>query len=150
MSHFTEMEVQFSQKNEAELIAALEQQFGKGSVELHPEGGEMFGYEGKNRSLVGSKSPDFAPPCHLIVRRKHLGTAANDIGYRRMPNGGYLAYISDYDRNQTFSEKKQAGVTQEYTLLVSEKALRAKNYGSIHRTILDNGSIRLEGTKLQG
>lgn len=147
MSHFAELKVEFSQKNEAELVSALEQQFGKGSVEVHNEPKALFGYEGDNRSVVSQHSPDYAPPCHIIIRRMNVGSMANDVGYRRNRDGTYSAFISEYDNRSTFTAKKQNAVFQEYTLKVSEKSMRTKGYGSFKRVPLSDGSIRLEAAK---
>lgn len=133
------MECSFLQANEKELVSSLEEVFGKGNVEVHEEGASLIGYHGDDRSKLEENSRDYAPPCHIVVRRKNVGTAANDIGYRRNSEGGYTAYISDYDRRSTFTQKKRDQVKQSYAVSVTEKQLQRKGY-----TV----SKRVEGKKV--
>lgn len=145
MSHFTEIRVNFSQKCEAELVAALEEQFGKGHVEIHPEGSALFGYQGDNRSKLPVGSSNYAPPCHLIIRKQHVGGASNDVGYRKNEDGTYSAYISQYDQSSNFNMAKQDKVAVKYTELVTEKQLKAKGY-TIKKTY-ENGKLVIVGSK---
>jgi hypothetical protein len=146
MSHFSEIKVDFSQKYEKELVAALEEKFGKGHVEIHPEGAALFGFQGDNRAHANQNSPDYAPPCHIIIRRKHVGASANDVGYRRTEDGKYVAYISDYDKGSTFQPKKQNEVAQSYAEKVSTKQLKAKGY-TVKRQVQKDGTIKLIATR---
>lgn len=142
MSHFTEMQVNFLQSNEAQLIAALEQCFGEGSVEVHDSPEALYGYKGDNRAEAAPGSADYAPPCHLIVRRKKVGKAANDIGYRRTEDGKYAAYISEYDSGANFSSEKQSKVLQDYTVGVTEKQMKLQGY-SVKKVPQANGKVTL-------
>lgn len=146
MSHFSEMKVDHSQTYESELIAALESVFGKGSVEVHEDGAALYGYTGDNRSEKSAKSKDYAPPCHLIIRRGTVGPGANDVGYRRTEEGGYVAYVSDYDKDHTFTSTKRDKVMQDYASRVSEKQLKKQGY-SVKRTVTSDGVIKLTATK---
>ena len=47
----------------------------------------FYGYQGDRR-------PETA---ELVVRRRHLGTASNDLGFARTPHG-YVPIVSDYDQ----------------------------------------------------
>ncbi|CCF85448.1 DUF1257 domain-containing protein [Nitrolancea hollandica] len=47
----------------------------------------LFGYQGDQR-------PETA---ELVVRRRHLGSASNDLGFARTSQG-YLPIVSDYDQ----------------------------------------------------
>jgi hypothetical protein len=149
MSHYVEMDVQFETKNEADLIAALEEQFGEGTVEIHPEGAALYGYHGDDRSKANQKSRDYAPPCELVIRRKHVGSAANDVGFRRTPEGTYKSYISDYDNGSTFNKSKQNAVAQEYAVRVAERALKQDGW-SVTRQRLNDGSVKVIGTEKIG
>ena len=46
-------------------------------AEVHAEGAALVGYEGRER-------PERA---HVIVRRRQIGAASNDIGFARRPMG---------------------------------------------------------------
>ena len=52
-------------------------------VEVHPEGAALFGYEGHER-------PERA---HVIIRRKELSSASNDIGFARSNEGRFVAAV---------------------------------------------------------
>ena len=68
------------------LVAALNEQ-GYTDVEVHEEAVNLIGYHGDTR-------PEKA---NVIVRRKHIGTAANDLGFVKEADGTYSAIVSDYD-----------------------------------------------------
>ena len=78
---------QKSQYNDRDcLVAALNEQ-GYAEVEVHEEAVNLIGYYGDTR-------PEKA---NVIVRRKHIGTAANDLGFVKEADGTYSAIVSDYD-----------------------------------------------------
>src|SRR5215213_7474502 len=66
------------------LLAALAD-LGYGEVE-EGEALPLFGYQGDRR-------PDTA---EIVVRRRHLGSASNDVGFARTP-AGYIPIVSEYD-----------------------------------------------------
>src|SRR5437763_4906404 len=47
----------------------------------------LYGYQGDRR-------PETA---ELVVRRRHLGSASNDVGFARTP-AGYVPIVSEYDQ----------------------------------------------------
>lgn len=141
MSHFTEMKVDYLQKNEAQLVAALEECFGAGNVEVHEDGAALFGYQGDNRAKLKTSSANYAPPCHIIIRRENVGAASNDVGYRRTEDGKYQAYISDYDQGGNFNKQKQNQVTQNYTVGVTTKQMKSQGY-SVKKTT-EKGVVKL-------
>jgi hypothetical protein len=145
MSHYAEMQCEYKQKSEKEFIAALELVFGEGHVELHEEGAGLMGYGGDNRSQKSEKSKDYAPPCHVIIRRKHVGGASNDVGFRRNEEGGYTAFVSDFDKGRNFDTKKQHIVAQEYAARVTEKTMKAQGY-AVKRTNVA-GKVKITCTK---
>jgi hypothetical protein len=149
MSHYVEMEVEFECKNEADLIAALETEFGEGHVEVHEEGKPLFGWHGDDRSKVSTKSQDYAPPCELIIRRKHVGGSANDVGFKRTPEGTYKAYISEFDNGSTFTKARQDNVAQNYSVAVAERTL-VKDGWTVTKQRLQDGSVKIVGTEKAG
>lgn len=146
MSHFTEVAVNFLCKQEAAFKAALELQFGEGTVEVHENGAGLKGYGGDDRSKKAITDPNYAPLCHLIIRRANVGMSSNDVGYRRTEDGKYVAYISDFDKGSNFNKPKQDSVAQEYALKVAEKQLKNQGY-SYKRVAGKNGVVQLYATK---
>ncbi len=73
-------------KNEALLLAALAE-LGYTTVESG-EALPLFGYQGDERR----------ERAQLVVRRKHIGVASNDLGFARTTEG-YTPIISEYDQS---------------------------------------------------
>src|SRR5690606_38931900 len=90
MSEYVSVETHF--KDTESLVCALAEpgNWPREQIEVHKHAQHLYGYQGDVR-------PQSA---HIIIRRKHSGKAANDIGYERLDNGTYIAHISEYDRNK--------------------------------------------------
>ena len=72
------------------LITALcEMGFAREHIEVHENPKVLVGYQGRVRPEMG----------HIVIRRQHVGTASNDIGFIK-EEGGYRMIISDYDQNR--------------------------------------------------
>jgi hypothetical protein len=84
MSAYASLETQY--KDRECLVAALGD-MGYNNVEVHDEAQNLVGYHGDTR-------PEKA---NVIVRRKFVGAAANDIGFVKTPDGRYSAIISQFD-----------------------------------------------------
>lgn len=147
MSHFTEMKVECQQSQESCLVQALEEIFGVGTVEVHEEPVGLYGYGGDLRSSLSKSNSNYAPPCHLVIRRKHVGGASNDVGFRKNDNGTYDAYISDYDKGGNFNKAKMDKMMQHYSSNVTVKQLKKQGY-NIKKTV-ENGNVILIGSKFK-
>ena len=101
---------------EAPLVAAL-QALGY-PVEIHTNGAPLFGYQGDER-------PERA---HVIIRRQHLSSAANDIGFERRADGRFRAIISEYDRSAGFGDAWLGRVHQRYKEERTLAMARKKGY----------------------
>lgn len=80
--------------------------FNESQVENHDEPQHLYGYRGDQR-------PQKA---HVIIRRKHVGDAANDIGFELKPTGEIVAHISAFDLETNFPETKMAQLKTEYAI----------------------------------
>ncbi|MEV6179648.1 DUF1257 domain-containing protein [Streptomyces sp. NPDC052016] len=87
MSHYTR--VRTSLHDQETLVRALKR-LGFEEVESHAQPQPLYGYQGDRRSQRAE----------VIVRRRHVGSASNDIGFARADDGGFQAIISDYDRRR--------------------------------------------------
>lgn len=153
MSHYTELECEFDIEHKAEMIAALEEEFGKHGesvVEWHEKGAHLEGYQGDDRSKAPKGSKDYAPPCEVVIRRHNVGSASNDIGFQLLETGKFKAWVSDFDRRQHFGTKRQHDVAMKYSIAVSEKTLKAGGFTEIERVKLDDGSIKIVGKQKIG
>ena len=57
-------------------------------VEVHEQAQQLYGYQDDLR-------PETA---EVIIRRQYIGSAANDVGFKRQPSGEFEAIISEFDR----------------------------------------------------
>jgi hypothetical protein len=86
--------------------------------EVHPGGAPLIGYEGHER-------PERA---HIIVRRRELDSASNDIGFAKTADGRYGAQLSEYDQAIGFDQKWLNRVRQIYKEKQTIAAARSKGY----------------------
>jgi hypothetical protein len=73
---------------------------------------------------------------------------ANDIGFKRTPEGTYKAYVSDYDSSATFPQAAREKVAQDYAVRVAERTL-VKDGWSVTKQRLSDGSVKLVGVEKQ-
>lgn len=58
----------------------------------------LYGYQGDRR-------PEMAA---IVVRRRHLGAASNDLGFARTPQG-FVPIISEYDQHSLLGDTSWCG-----------------------------------------
>lgn len=85
MSHYCKVDTQIVDQ---EMLLKALAEFGYTNVEVHEVAKNLYGYQGDLR-------PEKA---NVIIRRKHISAASNDIGFRLTGNGTYEAIISEYDQ----------------------------------------------------
>lgn len=78
---------QKSTYNDRDCLVEALHEMGYADVEIHDDAVNLIGYHADTR-------PEKA---NVIVRRKHIGTAANDLGFVKEADGTYSAIVSDYD-----------------------------------------------------
>ena len=131
MSHFVECRTEF--RDPQALVAALvECGFQESQIEVHAEAVPLYGYQGDAR-------PQRA---HIVIRRQHVGPAANDVGWERQPDGTYRAWISEYDGRHRFSEQMQNKIKQEYVCGLINRQARALGR-TVTRERLPSGEIEV-------
>jgi hypothetical protein len=87
MSHYTRVRTKL---NDAALLVAALNDVGYPTVEVHGEPQQLYGYQGDLR-------PESA---EVVVRRNHIGSASNDIGFARQTDGSFEAVISGFDAHR--------------------------------------------------
>ena len=131
MSHFVECQTEF--RDPQALVAALvECGFEQSQIEVHQDAVPLYGYQGDAR-------PQKA---HIVIRRQHVGQAANDVGWERQANGTYRAWISEYDRRHRFNDAMCNRVKQEYAFQVIARQQRARGR-TVTRERLPSGEIEV-------
>lgn len=86
--------------------------FRRDAVEVHETGQALVGYEGLQRSQSAN----------IIIRRAHLGSASNDLGFVSTPTG-FRLIVGDYDRAR-FGPSWLAKLNQRYEHHHNEKTQR--------------------------
>lgn len=130
MSHFTSIKTQI--KNQEALVKALAD-MGFKDVELHETAQQLYGFEGRLR-------PETA---EVIIRRQYLGSASNDIGFKRQDDGQFEAMISSYDRAYKYSQQWLNQLTQRYAYHALMATAPAQGFTLEEEETLEDGTIRL-------
>lgn len=98
-------------KNRECLLQALAE-CGYGAVE-EGESLSLYGYQ-------GDKRPETA---QIVVRRKLIGGASNDLGFQKT-EAGYVPVISEYDQRYMMQGKFLTNLRTNYNLKSAEKLAR--------------------------
>ena len=129
MSHFTTLKTQLV---DAEALLKALSDLGFKNVERHDTPQSLQGYRGDWRSQQA----------HLIIRRKYVGAASNDIGFLRSDDGSFDAIISEYDRRK-YSPQWLDGLTQRYAYHVTRARLATQGFDLIAEETQPDGRIHL-------
>ena len=86
----------------------------------------LYGYQGDRR-------PETA---ELVVRRRHLGSASNDLGFARTP-AGYVPIVSEYDQRVLHGGRFLVELRTAYGERVVEAVTRRLR-GTARRTVEGN------------
>jgi hypothetical protein len=131
MSHYVECQPGFKDR-EALIAALVAAGFERSQIEAHEQAVPLYGYRGDER-------PQRA---HVVIRRQHVGPAANDVGWERLPDGSYRAWISEYDARHRFDAALQNKIKQEYAVAVLSRQARTLGR-TIERRQREDGAIEL-------
>lgn len=129
MSHYSKVKTLI--KSRACLIKALEDMGFEGCIEVYDIAKNLIGYGGDTREQKAN----------VILRRKDVGGASNDIGFILREDGTYEAIISEYDNGNGASSKNKLTkkirgygkdwvnlLQQRYALHVVEETAYNENY----------------------
>jgi hypothetical protein len=96
------------------------------------EGLALFGWRGRRRRETAE----------FVIRRRHIGSYANDLGFHRLDDGSFEAVISEYDRRGRGQEILDQ-VKQRYAYQAVCQKAQAKGYTVVEQPG-DDGVIRLQ------
>ena len=141
MSHFVECQTEF--RDPASLVAALvECGFPKDQIEVHEQSVALYGCQGNVRPQK----------VHIVIRRRDIGSGANDVGWERQPDGTCRAWISEFDagvgpyahrqNSARFNLAMQNRIRQEYACQVVTRQQRGLGR-TVERQRLPGGEIEL-------
>ena len=77
-------------------------------IEVHDKAQNLYGYKNDRREQTAN----------VIIRRKHINSSSNDIGFALNKEGRYGAIISEYDNQSGFT---QGWLTKLFTYYNVEK-----------------------------
>lgn len=100
MSSYNEIQTEYS--DQQCLVDALKELGYQPQVSEKAQ--HLEGYHGDQRSQTAE----------IIIPRRQVGGASNDVGFKRNADGKFTAIISDYDRGSNFGVKKQAELKKLY------------------------------------
>jgi len=130
--------------HEGYLVEALEQMGYK--PEVYRNGAALYGYLGGNgAALYGYLGDERPEQAHVIIRRRQLDSASNDIGFVRDTSGQYRAVVSDYDRGIGFDQAWLGRVSQAYKERQTMAVAKARGYVFQGRSVIDTP----QGAKVQ-
>lgn len=129
MSHFTTVKTRIVETDA--LVKALAD-VGFSSVEVHEMAQHLYGYQGDVRRQTAE----------VIVRRKFVGRASNDIGFKGNAEGVYDAIISGYDRSK-FNDKWLSSLTHRYAYHAARDKLQQQGFDMISEETNADGQVHL-------
>lgn len=117
MSHYCQIETAFNdQQALIEALTSVERGWELNQIEIHQVPQSLFGYHGDERK----------EKANIIIRRRHVGPAANDIGFIRQDDGSYKAIISEYDKRTRFNDRFMGKLKIEYACIAVERQARQR------------------------
>jgi len=97
MSHYVDIITEIKDMD-ALVRALMRMDLKRNQIEVHDVAQNLIGYQGDKRKQKA----------HVIIRKRYVGSAANDIGFEKMPDGRFKSHISEYDSgkyNTTWQKK---------------------------------------------
>lgn len=140
MSHYNKIKTKL--KCKASLVKALAKMgFDKEKIQVHDTAVHLEGWHGEQR-------PETA---EIVLPRKHVGGAANDIGFKKQADGTFEAIISDNEggRNQghgRYGQDWQNKLSKHYSVEQSKNAFTANGWSYQEKTD-PKGRVQLVGTR---
>ncbi len=87
--------------------------------------------EGEALSLYGYRGDRRPETAQIVVRRKYIGAASNDLGFQKTESG-YVPVISEYDQRYIMQGKFLTTLKTNYNLKSAEKLARNLR-GTLHQ-----------------
>lgn len=126
-------------KDKEVLIDALvDMGYKREHIEVHETAQQLIDFQGKPTHYLDSNGDK----ANIIVRRKHVGGAANDLGFKfNAETGTYDAIISNYDSSK-HNAKWIAGLKTNYNERGLAKTLKKQGFKYLGKEVVD-GKIQI-------
>ena len=132
ISHYTVCKSKI--RNKAALLQALEDMgFTKGMIQVHDKAVALEGYQGDKRKDTAE----------IILPRRYVGGASNDIGFKLQEDGSYAAIISAYDSKSNQAKKTKYTQTGSYNTDWLDKLTQRYAYHNI------KGELSVQGFTIE-
>lgn len=129
MSHFTTIKTKI--KEVEPLVNALAD-LGFVHIEVHQQSQNLYGYQGDVRQQTAE----------VIIRHQYIGSASNDIGFKRQETGFFKAIISEFDRRR-YSQDWLNKLTQRYAYHAAKSKLEEQGFSLVSEEVEEKERIHL-------
>ena len=95
-------------------------------IQVHETAANMEGYTGDRRKQTAE----------IIIPRKYVGSASNDVGWKLQKDGSYSVIVSEFDKRHNFWRKmlpQSAGGTGDLVKAYSTNVIKKTASKSYHR-----------------
>ena len=89
--------------------------------------------QGESLPLYGYRGDQRPETCEIVVRRRFLGSASNDLGFTHTAEG-YVPVVSEYDQRALQGGQLLVKMRTAYSERVVEEVKR-RLHGSAHRSV---------------
>lgn len=96
------------------------------------------------RGFMGDTRVDTA---EIIIRKKYVGNASNDIGFKLGPGGRFTAIISEYDQKR-YNAAWLNRLTQRYAYHVAMDKLQEEGFDLVEESVQADQTIHLTLRKM--
>ena len=101
-------------------------------MEEHETREALYGWKGDRRPQTAE----------IIIRRKFVGRASNDIGFASTPDGTYEAIISEFDR-QKYDQAWLNKLSQRYAYRAVRDTLAQQGFDLVEESMGEDKQIRM-------
>ena len=130
MSEYHQVEVDF--QDEECLVEAIKELNANYKPEIHKEAVNLFGYHGDRRQ----------EKAHIVIPRKQISSASNDVGFLKNAKGGYEMIVSAYDKG-IFTPAQINKLKQLYAKNTIVKHTKKSKHKIRSQEVQADGSIKI-------
>lgn len=139
MSAYTEQQTQIT---DADILKECLKEKGYAEVEQHATAQPLVDFQGRQTKYL-DKDGDKA---EIIVRRKYVGGAANDLGFKKQADGTFAAVISQYDKHK-HNDAWMVDLKKNYAEKKIRKVAKTNGLTFVNRKVGQDGSFKLQFVK---
>lgn len=118
--------------NDADCIVKALQELGY-PAEVHDSPQNLEGWHGDKRKQKAN----------IIVKRQHIGSAANDVGFLRKDDGTYELIISHYDKSSSHGKKFTQDLLQLHGKYKTLSQAAQMGYMVRSQSVDDKGQLKI-------